>query len=222
MARKTKEQLIQEEAWCWELRLQHPRWTQQQIADEIGKAHGVELSQSTISRALERANKRYLKSIEKNISAFKGQQMSRLEYIYGEAQSGWHRSYGTTKSMRKSTNKNTQAPGDDYKLRWAQAGNDPTKLPELIVNEEETVTMDMEDMAGSTAFLSEMRETVKEMNRVMGVNAPDESVLTMRGGGDYAAELPKPATKEEWEERMGGPLEVSVEKINHDGESEAQ
>jgi hypothetical protein len=219
MARKTKEQQTQEELWCWELKLEHPRWSQQLIADEIKRVHQVELSQPTVSRALERANKRYLRRIEKQIAAFKGQQISRLDWILAEAQEGWKRSYGTTKSMRKSSSKTTEAPTDDFKMRWHQAGKDPAELPALVSNEEESVVMDMEDIAGSTAFLAEMRACIEAQNKLMGVNAPDESIVTNRGG-DYAAELPTPVTKEQWAEMMGAPLVIEAEKVNHDAKSE--
>lgn len=130
------------DASCWRL-YAGKGMTTRQIAEALG------IAPSTVSRALRRAEKRALESLNATISAHKVKAMERLEMLYQMALAAWDDS--CAERTRRRSKRRTAA---------GEAG---------AVDETEIVT---ESKRGNPRFMTEARAAVADMRKLMGLDAP--------------------------------------------------
>ena len=126
--------------------------TQSEIAERIG------VSQSAVSRFLNRYNRRLIESLEKRSVREKGKQVDRLEYLYSEIVSEWERSKGSTRTVKTTT------------VDGGEAGDG-------VARTEETVRTN----TGNPALIAQARGTLQDIRSILGIDAPKAVDVTSDG-----------------------------------------
>jgi hypothetical protein len=138
---------------CWDLYAKH-EWTHDQIARELG------ISQSSVTRAIVRAEKLGLEAMRASIEQEKTRQLLRLERIYQEAMLGYERSCSTR--IRKGRRSSTVNRG-----RGVVKGK--------------TSVLRSETRDGDPKFLNAARGALSDIRVLLGLDAPAKVQVTEPG-----------------------------------------
>lgn len=155
-------QHVEEEAW----RLRVKGWLIPRIAQELG------VDKSTISRALDRVEKRLAEQFKNQAEVIKARQTERLEHIYSEAMEQWERSCQDAELTRTVTKTLAKATSD------YDAENDEP-LEKVII--EETVTTERKGQSGNPALLQQAKEALADQREIWSLNAAKKTDVTSAG-----------------------------------------
>ena len=158
------------EARAWELKQQ--LWTDERIAAELG------VDRSTVTKALQRVERRVLAHLEDSISQLKVRQTAQLEYLAAEAVSAWEASKRPAETTRTVIER-AETPADDD----ARAGE--ARKPEVIVK----TTLTVKGQSGDPRFLNAAREALADVRKLWGLDAPQRIELTKDAGSQLPDKL---------------------------------
>lgn len=155
-------QQLEEDAW----RLRVKGWLISRIAEHLG------VDKSTISRALDRVEKRLAKEFAAQAEVIKARQTAQLEHIHAAAMEQWERSTEDAELTRTVT-KTLAKTTSDY-----DPANDEPLEKEVV---EETVTSERRGQSGNPALLAQAREALADIRAIWGLDAPKKADITSGG-----------------------------------------
>lgn len=135
---------------AWKLRQQ--LWTHERIAADLG------VERSTVTKMLMRTSQRYLDSVQGEVAALKGEQLTQLEHIADEAMQAWRASKQPRKEARKVTRKQSKR-GD-----------------------EEATSAQTKEQNGDWHHLEMARGALGDIRKLMGLDAPTKIAPTTPDG----------------------------------------
>lgn len=142
------------EAQAWELRQRC--WTEQRIADEIG------VHVATVSRMLDRVERRLAAQLQEQALPIKARQTAVLERVAAEALAAWERSQQDAELVRVTE-------------KWVvpKDGADPYQVSDK--------TTERRGQAGDPALLAAAMKALADVREIWGLDAPKRTDLTSGG-----------------------------------------
>lgn len=151
---------------AWELRQRF--WTEQRIADHLG------IERSTVSKMLDRVERRLAEELAQAALPIKSRQTAQLEHIASEAYEAWERSKEPAELERVVTAETSVvggALGDD--------GPVEVTLPAV----ETRTTNESKGQTGDPAHLNTAMKALADIREIWGLDAPKKNEHSGPGGG---------------------------------------
>lgn len=159
--RPAKEIQTEREFRAWELRQRG--YTQAQIAGQL------KVDQGTVSRMLERVNRRELKRLSKQVEQLKVDQQAQHEWIVSESLRAWERSL---REISQAISKTTRAP--DREGNIVEATTEQTSISE---------------QTGNVAYLQTAMDALRSIRHIWGVELAGDQGSGASSAADLARQL---------------------------------
>ena len=167
----------QRERTAWTLRTER-RWTQQQIADELG------IKQPSVCRILKRVRVRAEAELTEEAKQQTLEQVASLEHIAKEAMLAWGASKETARTVTRTRD---EAPVLD---RTGTPKKDRDGEPLLAVSERTVTTVRAQ--SGNAAYLQRVMDALEDIRDILGIEAPRKIAPTTPTGEEYHGSLDDP------------------------------
>ena len=145
---------------AWELR--QKGWVHQRIADELG------YERSSVTKALKRVLKRVVKQLDDDVRDETMSQIGQLRFIVDEGFQAWEESKAASKQVRQ-------------KRIQTAPGATPTGNPIALAPDE--ITTQVSDNVGDTKYLTEARNAMADLRKLLGINAATKFEIAGTDGG---------------------------------------